>query len=265
MTKICSQDEDMVALYIDTEMKTVEVKRRLVSMLSGVNEYYLRNGWRRDAELVQNVRKVWPIIEKWFNRLQHLYVANISQEETESIIRRWVWKKRAENPKCKPIVFYDYFKLTDLDSVRDGFASSMVLGVKVDRTKKLSSELDIPIIASAQSNSAGDTGLSREVPKFCDNVFRLRKRSSDEIQEEGGLATHKVESICNRSLGPEIQQFDNQVKIGKDKDGKTIWRENAILYKFQSFKVQELNTLQEQMSLQLLPKKPKQENSGDLF
>ncbi|MFM9826095.1 DnaB-like helicase C-terminal domain-containing protein [Flavobacterium sp.] len=264
MTKICSNDPDMVGLYIDTEMKTVEVKRRLVSMLSGVNEYYLRNGWRRDAELVKNVRKVWPVIEKWFNRLQHLYVANISQEETESIIRRWVWKKKAENPNCKPIVFYDYFKLTDQDSVRDGFASSMVLGVKVDRTKKLSAELDIPIIAAAQSNAAGEVGLSREVPKFVDNAFKLRKRNIEEIESEGGLATHKIESICNRSLGPESQTIETQVKIGKDKEGKTIYRDNAILYKFQSFKVYELNTLQEQMNLQMLPKK-KQENSGDLF
>ena len=140
----------------------------------------------------------------------------------------------------------------------------MVLGYKVDRIKKISQELKIPIVAAAQTNASGEVGLSREIPKFVDSAYKLRLRNSEEIEEEGGFATHKVEPICNRSLGPELKQFNDKVKCGKDKDGRTIWKDNALLFKFKDFRVEELNTLQEQMSLNMLPKK-KQENSGDLF
>ena len=264
LKRIATENENIEGLYIDTEMKTEEVKRRLVAEIAGINEYYLRHGWRNNKELCDKVRAVWPVIVKWFGKIQHIYVGNITQEQTESIIRRWVWKKRAEKPHIKPIVFYDYFKLHDGDSIKDAFASSMVLGYKVDRIKKISQELKIPIVAAAQTNASGEVGLSREIPKFVDSAYKLRLRNSEEIEEEGGFATHKVEPICNRSLGPELKQFNDKVKCGKDKDGRTIWKDNALLFKFKDFRVEELNTLQEQMSLNMLPKK-KQENSGDLF
>lgn len=266
LKRIVTENYNIEGLYIDTEMSTKEVRRRLVAEIAGINEYYLRHGWRKNPELCEKVRAVWPIIEKWFGKIQHIYVGNISQEETESIIRRWVWKKRAEKPHIKPIVFYDYFKLHGGDSIKDAFASSMVLGYKVDSVKKISQELKIPIVAAAQTNASGDVGLSKEIPKFVDSAYKLRLRSVEEIEEEGGFATHKIESICNRSLGPQLKQFNDKVKMGKDKDGKTIWKDNALLFKFKDFRVEELNTLQEQMSLQMMPKRPvKTENRGDLF
>lgn len=266
LKRIVTENDNIEGLYIDTEMSTNEVKRRLVAEVAGINEYYLRHGWRKNQDLCNKVRAVWPIINQWFGKIKHIYVGNISQEETESIIRRWVWKNRADKPNVKPIVFYDYFKLHGGDSIKDAFASSMVLGYKVDGVKKLSQELKIPIVAAAQTNASGEVGLSREIPKFVDSSFKLRLRSVEEIEEEGGFATHKIEPICNRSLGPELRKFNDKVKCGKDKDGKTIWKDNALLYKFSDFRVEELNTLSEQMSLQILPKKPaKKDDSGDLF
>lgn len=266
LKRIVTENENIEGLYIDTEMSTEEVKRRLVAEIAGINEYYLRHGWRKNKELCEKVRNVWPVISKWFGKIQHIYVGNITQEETESIIRRWVWKKRAEKPNVKPIVFYDYFKLHGGDSIKDAFASSMVLGYKVDGIKKISQELKIPIVAAAQTNASGEVGLSKEMPKFVDSAYKLRLRSTEEIEEEGGFATHKIESICNRSLGPQLKQFNDKVKMGKDKDGRTIWKDNAILYKFKDFRVEELNTLSEQMNLQIMPKKPvKKEGGGDLF
>jgi replicative DNA helicase len=258
LKRICTENENTKGLYIDTEMKIAEAKRRLVSELTNINEYYLRHGWRKNKEMVEKVRAVWPIIEKWFGKIQHLYVGNISSEETESLIRRWVWKNKSQNPNIKPVVVYDYFKLHDGDSIKDAFASSMVLGYKVDRIKKLAQSLDISIIAAAQTNAEGNVGLSREIPKFVDNAFKLRKRTIEEIESEGGLATHKIETICNRSLGPELKEFNDQVKIGKDKEGKTIYRDNAILYKFANFRVEELNTLQEHIQMQVMPRRPSQ-------
>ncbi len=266
LKRLCTENEDVEGLYIDTEMRREEVMRRMAAELAGINEYYLRHGWKRNPELVEKVRAVWPIVQNWFGRIQHLYVGNISQEQTESIITRWVWRKRAEKPNINPVVVYDYFKLHDGDNIKDAFASSMVLGYKVDGLKKKAQELNIPIIAAAQTNASGEVGLSREIPKFVDSAFRLKLRNQEEIEDEGGFATHKVETICNRSLGPELKPFNDKVKCGKDKDGKTIWKENAILYKFKDFRVEEMNTLKEQMDLNMLPKKPKKpESNGDIF
>lgn len=264
LKRLCTENNDVEGIYIDTEMSTEEVMRRLIAEKAGINEYYLRHGWRKNKDLCNKVRAVWPEIQKWFGKIQHIYVGNISQEQTESVIRRWVWKKRAEKPNIKPVIIYDYFKLHGGDNIKDAFASSMVLGYKVDSIKKLTQELKVPIVAAAQTNAGGEVGLSREIPKFVDSAYKLRVRSPEEIEEEGGLATHKIETICNRSLGPELKQFNDRVKMGKDRDGKTIWRDNALLYRFNNFKVEELTTLSEHMSMHMLPKKPKN-NEGEIF
>ena len=40
-----------------------------------------------------------------------------------------------------------------------------------------------------------------------------------------------------------------------DKEGKVEWRDNAILYKFDSFLVTEVGTLKEHMDMQIIPEK----------
>lgn len=260
LKRICTENENVEGLYVDSEMTTNEVRRRLTAELAKINEYYLRHGWRKNPELCEKVRAVWSKVEKWFGCMQHLYVGNIGQYETESIIRRWVWKKRAANPNMRPVIVYDYFKIHSGDGdINDGFSSSMVLGRKVDGLKKLAQDLQVPIVAAAQSNAEGNIGLSREIGKFVDSAHKLKLRTTEDIEEEGGFATHKIEPICCRSLGPEIKPFNDKVKISKDKDGRIIYKENAILYKFADFSVQELNTLQEQMDLRI-GKKIKKDN-----
>lgn len=264
--KLGKQNKDVEILYLDTEMSLKETQRRIVSSMSGVNEYYLRGPlWRKNEDLCRRVRATFPEVKKMFNKLNHLYVGAMSPEQTESVIKRWVWQKRAENPKCKPMVFLDYFKLQENDGAKDGFASSMILGYKVNRMKIISAELDIPIVSAAQSNANGEIGLSREMAKFVDSAFKLRLRTTDEIADEGGLATHKIETICNRSLGPDAKPFFDKIKF-VDKDGKIEWRDNAILYKFDSFLVTEVGTLKQHMDMQIIPERKKlQVDSGDIF
>jgi replicative DNA helicase len=261
LIKTTQSDSNVRALMIDTELETYRVQRRLLSNLTGVHEKLLKDGtWRNNSITLKKVREIWPLIKKYFSKIDHIYVANATTEEQHSIIRRWHWKNINTTGK-KAIVALDYFKLTLNDGVDNAYAGSMKMGYAVDATKKLASELQCPILAAAQANAADETGLSKEVNKFASSVFLFKKKTLDDIALEGGKSTHKLVPMFTRDVGLEYDSIDT-VKITKDK--KDMYIPNHINFRIDSFVVTEMNTLQEQLSLQMLPKKPKSE-SGDLF
>lgn len=257
LVKVTQADENVRGLIIDTELETYRVQRRLVSNLTGVHEYLLKTGaWRNNAITFRKVREIWPIIKQYFAKIDHIYVGNASFEEQQSIIRRWHWKNIATNNK-KAIVAIDYFKLTATQGITDAYSGSMTLGYAVDGAKKLASELQCPILSAAQANANDETGLSKEINKFASSVFLFKRKTLDDVAIEGGKSTHKLTPLFNRDVGLAYDSVDT-VKIIKDK--KDFYVPNHINFRIDNFCVQELNTLQEQMSLQLLPKKPKQDN-----
>lgn len=260
LVKVTQLDENIRALMIDTELETYRVQRRLISNLTGVHEYLLKTGaWRNNTITLKKVRDIWPLIKKYFSKIDHIYVGNATTAEQQSIIRRWYWKNIHSTGK-KPLIALDYFKLTMNDGVKDAYAGSMTLGYAVDSYKKLASELQCPILAAAQANAQDETGLSKEINKFASSVFLFKKKSLDDIALEGGKSTHKLVANFTRDVGLDYDSVDN-VKVTIDK--KTTYLANHINFRIDNFNVQELNTLQEQMSLQMLPKK--KEQSGDIF
>lgn len=261
LIKITQSDDNVRALMIDTELESYRVQRRLISNLTGVHEYLLKTGsWRNNAITLKKVREIWPLIKKYFSKIDHIYIGNSTTDEQHSIIRRWHWKNINTTGK-KAIVALDYFKLTLNDGVDNAYAGSMKLGYAVDATKKLASELQCPILAAAQANAADETGLSKEVNKFASSVFLFKKKTLEDIGIEGGNSTHKLVPMFTRDVGIAYDSVDT-VKIVKDK--KETYVPNHINFKIDNFVVTEMNTLQEQLNLQLLPKKPKSE-SADLF
>lgn len=262
LIKITQADDNLRALMIDTELETYRVQRRLVSNLTGVHEYLLKTGaWRNNAITFNKVRETWPLIKKYFSKIDHIYVGNASTEEQHSIIRRWHWKNINTTGK-KGIIALDYFKLTLNDGVRDAYAGSMMLGYAVDATKKLASELQCPILAAAQANAADETGLSKEVNKFASSVFLFKRKSLEDVALEGGTATHKLVPLFTRDVGLAYDSVDT-VKIVKDK--RDIYLPNHINFRIDSFNVKELNTLKEQIDMQMLPKQSKKPDSSNLF
>lgn len=248
LIKMCQNKEDDIAgLIIDTELETYRVQRRMISAMSGVNEYLIKSKkWRHDEELAAKVRQVLKQIKSYFHKIDHIYVGNVTTEEMVSIVRRWTWRKKIEAKKDKKrtklIAAIDYFKLTGVDAINDAFAASMNLGYRVDTFKKLASELQIPIIGACQTNRMNEVGLSHEINKFVSSLFMFSRKTPIEMERDGVDAKHKLLPLYTRDLGEYAQGVNNLVRV-PGPHGKEIWVENYITFKMDNFVVNEIADL----------------------
>lgn len=247
LVKMCQNKDDNVSgLIIDTELETYRVQRRMVSALSGVNEYLIKSKrWRHNEELSAKISQALKQIKTYFNRIDHIYVGNVSTEQMTSIVRRWTWKKRIqankEKKQVKLIAAIDYFKLTGVDAVNDAFAASMNLGYRVDTFKKLASELQIPIIGACQTNRMNEVGLSHEINKFVSSLFLFQRKTPEELARDGYEARHKLVPLYTRDLGEYSQGVNDLVKVHQG--GKETYVSNYIAFKVENFVVSELHDL----------------------
>ena len=254
-------DDKVKALYIDTELQTEKVQYRLLSAISGVNEYYIRTKkWRLNENMVAAVRKAWPQVKLWTGLVSHIYVANMKMEDVISIIRRWV---RKNNDDSKKIVLFDYLKLGDeFHGVSNNMRPDLVLGRKVDLLKKAGEELGIVVCSAAQNNRSGEVGRSGnakerrddggvigqsdQISQFASNIYLMGRLTIDELQELQGSygisnATHFCKSIYSRNLGEEGAGFNDLIKI--ECGDKVEWKENLLYYNIDSFLVSEVGDL----------------------
>jgi replicative DNA helicase len=252
MKKICEyKEENIKGLIIDTELETYRVQRRMISSISSVNEYLIKSKkWRKNKILYEKVEKALEEMKNYFDKIDHIYVGNITTDEMISIVKRWHWKNIDKN-KNKAIVAIDYFKLTGTDNITDAFASSMSLGMRVDSFKKLASELQIPIIGAVQTNRSNQVGLSHEVNKFVSSLFLFERKTKEEMERDNfdaidkENATHKLVPLYTRDLGELAEKYNEFVEYANEKDGKKNHVPNYISFKLQNFNVIEVGDLHE--------------------
>lgn len=255
MKKVCEhKEENIKGLIIDTELETYRVQRRMISAISGVNEYLIKSKkWRKNKFLVEKIQKALLEMRNYFDKIDHIYVGNITTEEMLSIVRRWHWKN-VDKSKNKAIVAIDYFKLTGADNITDAFASSMSLGMRVDSFKKLASELQIPIIGAVQTNRSNQVGLSHEVNKFVSSLFLFERKTKEEMERDNFDATnranptHKLVPLYTRDLGESAEKYNEFVEYRDDK-GKPQHVPNYISFKLENFNVIEMGDLHNLFSI----------------
>lgn len=246
------------SLVVDTELNEEDLKFRLMSMMSGINEWYLRTGqWRRDVGMVNKVRSVWPLVKNMLSDIDHIYVGGKNMDEIVPIIRRWYRKNIPNDGSLLGIVCYDYIKLSDeLSQGNSHIRDYHVVGQKVDKLKRLAQELGCAIITSCQTNrqnearsSAKDrvddgnaTGLSDQINQFASNVYLLNRLTIEELQDlKANYAvapTHALIPLYTRRQGASATGFNDLVKISRGED-KPVWTTNKIYYTFDNFEVTE--------------------------
>jgi replicative DNA helicase len=242
LVDICEKvtaDEDTIALYLDTELTSEEVMLRQAFKISGVNEYYLRNGsWRKEPKLEKLVREGLETLSNRPKNVEHLYVANKPIDEIISIVRRWHYSHSKKNKKV--IIFYDYLKLTG-EAISEHWKEHQVMGNKATKLKDLAQELKCPIISAIQTNASGTIAMSQQIKWFVNTLAMLRPKTPDELAMEGGkFGTHTLEVTESRNQGENGMGFIDLVKM-QNGDFKRI----NIHFKFDGFKVEEICTLRE--------------------
>ena len=254
--------EKVKALIVDTELDKQLVQRRLLSSLTGINEYYIKTGlWRMNPEMTSKIREAWVHVKEYINKIDHLYVGSIDIDECISIIRRWHRKNIPRDGSIKALIIFDYVKLTSEmgDTKYKNFKDYQIVGNKVDRLKRLAAELDCPILTAGQANRTNEerttgskrddtgraVGLSDQISSLSDRIFLFNRLALDEMAEartEYGLeATHKLVPLYLRVMGPHGSTRERVKFTIKDKT--EYWRDNFIYFQMDKFKYIELTDL----------------------
>ena len=237
-------------LVLDTEMSTYEIKLRMTASLSQVPLWYIETGsWRKNEEMVKKVRTVWSQIKNI--KYDHYHVGNKNVDQILSIIRRWYYSKVGRGNQA--LIAYDYVKLTG-EKVGQNWAEHQAIGNKIDKLKKLSEEINVPIITAMQMNRSGENfnrnsselvddssaiALSDRLQWFASFVAIFRRKTLDEIAIDGQqFGTHKLIPIKTRFQGKDAAGHQDLIRR-MDQSGKEKWITNFINYNIVNFNIEE--------------------------
>jgi replicative DNA helicase len=236
-------DNNCKVLVLDTELETERIVARNLASISNVNEFKIKNGlFKNNISESNRVASAFNVLDKYKNRVYHKYVANKSIDEVLSIARRWHAKNVKPGETC--LIVYDYLKSTQ-ENIKDAFAGYELLGMKTDKLKKLASELPFTsCLTAVQTNRNNETAMSSQIEWHCSNMYRLEKKTADEISEFGKeFGTHKLVEVRARVQGEFAQGADNYVKkVTSDGD---VYVTNFINLKIDNFNVTECGSLED--------------------
>lgn len=260
LTFNCSKETNfkIPALFLDTEMFTVDMKFRFTSMLTGVPVWYLETGnWRKNPEMYQLVRDAWSIIKEF--KFFHYRVGSKNIDQVSSIIRRWIYSKVKGkiNETGEAIVAYDYFKLTG-EKVGQNWAEHQILGEKIDKYINLAAKLQFYPLSAIQMNRTGEN-FNRKAGTFVDdssaiagtdklqqlgsNIGIFRRKTGDEILLDGPqFGTHLYLNTAARFAGRDAQGHNDFVKRPFP-DGSQRYVPNYINFEVKNFSVNEKGSL----------------------
>ena len=243
------------ALVLDTEMPTEDIEFRMFSSMTQVPMWHLETGkWRRNPELVKKTNQGFEKVQKYLEvgRVDHHFIADRNIDEVCSIIRRWKLANVGRDNRC--VIALDYLKLTG-ESVDKSWLEYQAIGEKVNRLKKLATELDCPIVTAVQSNRSGegrrvgdpvDSGviaLSDRIQWFADFTAFLTRKIREEIAWDGEqFGTHMLVPFKTRYQGRDAAGHQDLVRR-RDPNGREKYYENFLNFNIENFNVEERGTL----------------------
>lgn len=256
-----SRIHKMPVLILDTEMSSQEVKFRAAAARSNVGLWYLESGnWRKNEDMIDRVRNNLTNIDKNY-QVYHMPIGNKKIEEVAAICRRWYLRVVGRGGRC--LICYDYVKM--IDKLSDNQKEYQLMGDKVDMLKKLSEELDCPIITAVQSNRTGITtnresseivddesviGMSDRVTWYATYVGILRRKTPDEVAlDTPESGTHKLIEIVARFQGRDATGHLDYMQR-RFPDGKTRYVKNYINFSIMNFRVEERGSLRDSIARQ---------------
>tara|TARA_B100000586_G_C20004273_1_gene381819 strand:- start:229 stop:825 length:597 start_codon:yes stop_codon:yes gene_type:complete len=160
-------------------------------------------------------------------------------------------KEVGRGNKC--IIAYDYIKLTG-EKVDKNWAEHQAIGEKIDKLKRISEELNVPIVTAMQMNRAGENqnrrsstltddssaiALSDRLQWFASFVSIFRRKTVDEIAMDGRqFGSHKLIPLKTRFQGKDAAGHQDIIRrpIIEETEGREIHSER-LEYNYLNFEV----------------------------
>lgn len=251
---------DIPVLHFDNgEMSIEELTFRRASALSGVPHYLVESGkWRNNPQTAQKVRAALEKVKSGKSKFFYYCVAGMTADEMVGLATKFYYSTVGRGKRM--ILSFDYIKTTN--QLGGNMTEWQVVGEIVDKFKKFvqkdilfENRPMVSMFTSVQSNRMGVTtnkkadqiiddestvSLSDRIIQFCSHMFILRKKTMDEVADEGQqFGTHKLICIKARHLGEDVMGHLEPVK-----DGDKL-RQNFVNLEFANFAILEKGDLRD--------------------
>ncbi len=196
-------------VYIDTEMNDEIFTTRLLSHLSGIEEYRIKSGnYSSSEEMLINDSLEW--INK--QNFTHIYDPQWTRDKL------YTTAKILKNKINYELLIYDYIKLTD-DKIISTSEQYNELGNWCNFLKNnIAGGLKIPVLAFAQLNRNYDIADSDKIERYASTGIKWMKKTQEEIDKDGiECGNYKLNILFNR-LGEDMDtdEYIDFVFKGKD-------------------------------------------------
>jgi len=269
------------ALILDTEMSKEEMQFRMTAAISGVPVWYLETGnWRKNKEMMTKVREALDTIKDF--DYTHFHVGNRDIDQVCNTVKRWYYRHVGRGNPC--IIGYDYVKLTG-EKVDRNWAEYQAIGDKIDKLKRLSEEMQCPVITAMQLNRQGEShnrsgnqvvddssviALSDRLQWFSSYVGIFRRKTLDETALDGQeYGTHKLVTIKSRFQGRDAAGHQDLVRRVVE-DGSERYVYNYLNFNVDNFNCEEMGSLETIVQRQreqhtLEDQNPNDDDDGELI
>lgn len=191
-------------LYIDTEMMTEEQEYRMLSLVSGVDEYEIKTGkFSKDNEngtAEEKTKKLYDAIEIIESgRLHHVYLPNFTPQKISALAKKY--KRQLDIA----LLIFDYIKLPEGG---DTSREYIELGRLTGKLKDVAGTLKIPVLTAVQLNRSAvgsdyvnesQVAGSDRIVHLVNRLVLLRKLDEEEKAFKGGDIAMKI--VAQRSRG----------------------------------------------------------------
>lgn len=201
-------------LLLDTEMLREDQFFRLISSISKVDIKDIEDGtFCLSTQSKNSVYEAQQITEKYplfFNS-----VAGKPFEDILSTIRRWILKDvgKDDDGRTKDcLVIYDYFKLMD-SSILKTAQEYQAIGFQMSRLSDFAKHYDFACLAFTQLNREEDISQSDRLRWFAHSYARFRKKTKDEMAQEGHVNGNRRMHIEDARFGPGLGEDTIDMKL----------------------------------------------------
>jgi replicative DNA helicase len=239
-------------LMLDTEVATIDIQFRMAAAVTGIPFHYLETGkYRKNKKMYAQWQKAGPDLGK-YEGVKHIHVANKNIDQICTLVRRWHLSKVGRGNPC--IISYDYIKLTG-EKIANNWSEWQAIGDKIDRLKKLSEEINAPVIVAMQLNKGGEANgtsprddsssfaQSDRLQWFASYTGIFRRKTNEEYAEDGEeFGTHKLITLKSRFQGPAAVGHQDIVRR-RLPNGTVRYQSSYLNYQVANFEVEERGSL----------------------
>lgn len=177
-------------LYVDSEISDELFTMRILSHLTGIQFWKIRNGVELTKEEEELIREQidWLKHQKFI----HIYMPVLKADPL------YITAKKAKHQIGIDCIVVDYLKA---DSTKDAaFEVYADLGNVSDVLKnKIAGEMGIAALTAAQSTATGKIADSSRIARSMSTVVSISDKELIEIEEDGTGATKKLRVVYNRN------------------------------------------------------------------